>query len=179
MNHIHISNAIIDNITRDREITYVTISYNEPRRQRQTVRMVVTRDTRIRDENGRPVTARELQRGMIVDAAISSAMTRSIPPQANAFWIQIIRRARTTQTTVGRIVGIDINNQSIRTISDGNISSMIQFNLAPDTEIIGLLGRRITLRELWIGAKVRVEHASFMTASIPPQTTAYVIRVIG
>lgn len=179
MNQIQVSNATIDDITRDGRVSYVTISYNEPRQPQQVVRLVVTQDTIIRDSNGCIISARELQRGMIVNAGFSSAMTRSIPPQATAFWIQIIRRPQAVQTTVGRIAQIDNQNQSITTVCSRNASSVIRFNISPDTEIIGLTGRRITLRDLWIGAQVRVEHANFMTASIPPQTTAFAIRVIG
>lgn len=179
MNGIRVSDAVIEQITRDGRASYVTISYQEPRRQRQTVQLVVSGETRIWDENGFPVTVRELQQGMVVNATFSSAMTRSIPPQAAAFWIQIVSRNQPVQTTVGRIIQIDNQNQSIMTVEPGNLNSIIQFNLAPSTEMIGLLGRQITLSDLWIGAQVRVEHANFMTASIPPQTTAYSIRVIG
>ncbi|MDD3251872.1 MAG: hypothetical protein PHV18_04860 [Lachnospiraceae bacterium] len=179
MNEMYAWNAVIDEITRDGNVSYVTISYAEQGQMRQTVRLVVTRDTIIRAENGAIVTVRELQRGMTVHAAFSVAMTRSIPPQATAFWIQIVSRPRAVQTTVGRIIQIDVQNQSITTICSCNTAPMIRFNLAPNAEIIGLTGRRIGLRDLWIGAQVRVEHADFMTASIPPQTTAYRIRVIG
>jgi hypothetical protein len=41
-----------------------------------------------------------------------------------------------------------------------------------------LFGRRIRLSDLFSGLRVRVEHATFMTASIPPQTFAFVIQVI-
>lgn len=177
MNQIRVSNAIIEDISRDGKVTYVTITYNN--RGEQTVKLIVTRDTVIRNENGFPVAVRELQEGMIVDAVFSSAMTRSIPPQANAFRIRIVKRPIQTQTTVGRIIQIDARNQSITTIDSHNLRSVIQFNLAPDAKIFGIVGRPIELRDLWIGAQVRVEHANFMTASIPPQTTAFTIRVIG
>ena len=44
--------------------------------------------------------------------------------------------------------------------------------------IIGRNGRQIPFSDLRVGMRVRVRHANFMTASIPPQTTAYEIWVL-
>lgn len=174
-----VTNAVIDSITRDRQNSLVTISYMEPGQQRQTVRLVVSGNTRIRDEIGRPIDASRLQQGMMVNAVFSEVMTRSIPPQANAYSIQIVSRPRQTKTTVGRIINIDRQNRNFTTISSNSPTSMVQFNLTPSTEIFGLWGRSISFGNLQPGMRVRVEHANFMTASIPPQTTAYTVYVIG
>lgn len=179
---IRVTDAIIEQISFDRGDTFVTIVYREPsgsfRGQIQTVRLVVNRRTTIRDEFGRQISVRELQEGMIVDAVFSAAMTRSIPPQAEAFQIVVVRREQRRNTTEGRIVQIDNRAQFITTITGNNPSSIIRFNVTPSTLILDPLGRRISLRNLVPGLRVRVHHAAFMTASIPPQTTAFEIRVI-
>jgi hypothetical protein len=46
------------------------------------------------------------------------------------------------------------------------------------TEIFDRRGNRIRFRDLRPGQMVRVEHADFMTMSIPPQTTAYIVWVL-
>lgn len=180
-NVIRVFSAVIQSISRDRNTTLVTISYNNcigcPRSS-DTVRLVVNQDTTIQDERGRNIRANELQRGMIVDASFSSAMTRSIPPQAQAFFIQIRRRSDRNETTTGRIIEVNSRNNYILVLRNQNPSSAIRFNISPETVILDFLGRRTSISSLRAGFRVRVEHASFMTASIPPQTTAFTVRMI-
>lgn len=143
----------------------------------QTVRLNISDNTVVLDENSNRIPATDLRAGMIVNAAFSSAMTRSIPPQAMAYVIQVVRRTE-DNVTIGRIVNVDRRNRSFTTISDGNLSSVIQFNVPEDAEIWNIFGRPMSFSNLVSGLRVRVRHAPFMTASIPPQTTALEIRVI-
>lgn len=105
-------------------------------------------------------------------------MTRSIPPQSNAFMIRIMQRQLPDSVTVGRIIDIDRQNRNFTTIGDNNRSSIIRFNVPEDARIFDIAGRPMNFSRLMPGMRVRVRHASFMTASIPPQTTASEIRVI-
>ena len=178
---INISNGLIDDIRFDRSTAFVTITYQDCANcpgSRQTVTLVTTNNTLIFDECGNIIPARDLRTGMTVNATFSSAMTRSIPPQATAFIIRVVRRPQNDSVTTGRIINVDRQNPSITTISDGNISSAIRFNISPDTIILNRVGRPIELSRLVPGLRVRVRHATFMTASIPPQTTAFEIRVL-
>ena len=179
-NSIHVSGAIIDEITSDSRNWFVTITYRDTqgpgRGQNQTVRLVVSRDTRILDENGRNIPPRSLEKGMVVDAVFSSAWTMSIPPQAQAFQIRVVSRPRRSDFTVGRVVQMDCRNQFIVVLTNNN--SRVRFNLNAETRILGPFGIPLSICELIPGLRVRVEHATFMTASIPPQTTAFVIQVI-
>ncbi len=178
---IHVRNAVIEEITSNRDNTFVTIFYTDCencRQNNQTVRLVVSNRTRIFDENGNRIPARNLRVGMTVDASFSSAMTRSIPPQANAYMIQITQTIRPEIVTVGRIIEINRQNRNFTAISDGNLSSIVRFNVPPNTPIIDRLGRPVNFSRLTPGMRVQVRHASFMTASIPPQTTAFEIRIL-
>lgn len=144
----------------------------------QMIRLNVGNNTVILDENNNRILLRDLQKGMVVNAAFSNATTRSIPPQSAAYVIQVIGRPLEDQVTVGRIVDIDRQNRSFTTISDGNISSVIRFHLADDAKIFNSFGRPMQFASLVPGLRVRVRHAAFMTMSIPPQTTAFEVRVI-
>ena len=180
-NVIRVFSALIEEISRDRNTTLVTISYNNCigcASQRGSVRLVVNQDTAIQDERGRNIRAGELQRGMRVDAVFSSVMTRSIPPQAQAFYMQVVRRGNQSETTTGRIIEINSRNNYIMVLRNQNPSSVVRFNITPNTTVLDLFGRRTSLSSLRAGFRVRVEHASFMTASIPPQTTAFTVQVI-
>lgn len=81
-------------------------------------------------------------------------------------------------TTIGRIIDIDRASRHFTTISDGNRSSIIRFNVPEEAKIFDIFGRQMNFSRLTPGMRVQVQHASFMTMSIPPQTTAFVVRVL-
>ncbi len=250
----NIPNATIEEITRERGNTFVTVRYMNAMgssRSEQTIRLVVGSQTIIVNRLGGTVPVSELRVGMMINATVSSAMTRSIPPQATAYLIRIIRNAemlpqpelpmgppmrpprppmppqpeppmeppmrppgqprppqqeppmrppgsprppqpeppmrppgmptqpgQPEEVTVGRILDVDQNNRSFTTISDGNFSTVIRFNVADNAWILDRSGREISFDRLSAGMRVRVRHANFMTASIPPQTTAFEVRVL-
>lgn len=180
-NIIRVFSAIIEEISREGNTTFVTISYDNCigcTRSTDSVRLVVNQNTVIYDERGRNIRANELRRGMVVDANFSSTMTRSIPPQAQAFLIRVARKTNRSETTIGRIVEVNTRNSFILVLRNQNPSSAIRFNIAPNTDILDLFGRRTSLASLRPGFRVRVEHATFMTASIPPQTTAFTVQIV-
>lgn len=181
MNFINVSNAVIEQIQFRGTTAFVTITYEERQgrfNRQQTVVLVVTPNTVIRDSRNRLIRARDLEVGMIINALFSSAMTRSIPPQAQAYQITIGNQPPRTSTSEGRILRINVPEQFIVTINNNNLSSAVRFNITNQTVILDPFGRRISLRNLIPGLRVRVEHANFMTASIPPQTPAFRIQVI-
>lgn len=92
---MNIANAVIEDIFRERGTTFITVVYTEGtgnRRRQERIRLVVGSQTVILNENGFPVPASMLRVGMTIHATVSTAMTRSIPPQANAFLIRIVSR---------------------------------------------------------------------------------------
>jgi len=175
----HISNAMIEDISMERNQRQIRISYSDCTTcpQKQLI-LNIDRDTLIQDERGNRIRPRDLHIGMTIDTLVSSAMTRSIPPQTQAFQIRVVRRPAASQTTVGFILDTDERNRSITTISNWNPSSIIQFNTTQDTIILDRNGRNIPFSRLMPGQRVRVGHATFMTAGIPPQTTAFSIQLL-
>ena len=112
---INISNGTIEEIVRERENTLVTVTYRgKPgeRRREQTVRLVVNMRTIILNAQGMPVKVSALREGMTINASFSSNLTRSIPPQAVAYVIRIVRRPMPDQFTTGRILNIDRRERS-------------------------------------------------------------------
>ena len=177
----HISNGTIEEIRFDNNVAYITISYIDfinRRRTERTLTLAAGRNTTILDERGNFVPASTLRTGMMINAVTSSTMTRSIPPQTSAFLIRILSRPLSDVTTGGRIVDIDRQNRSFTAIADGNLSSVTRYNVDENARIIGRNGRPMNFSMLMPGMRVRIRHAAFMTASIPPQTTAFEIRVL-
>lgn len=186
-NVIHAKDAVVEEIFNDNRSSFVTISYGVPAGfgliNIEIVTLVVDRNTVIRNRRGNRIGVRDLNPGDIVDASFSAAMTRSIPPQSRAFTITVVRE-NTNPLPVfpniveDRIAEIDRNNNFLITGNPNDMMSQIRFVVSDTTEIYDRRGNRIRLRDLRPGQMVRVEHADFMTASIPPQTTAFRIWVI-
>lgn len=144
------------------------------------VTLVVSQNTVIQDRRGRNTNLRDLREGMVVDAVFSANMTFSIPPQARAYRITVAERRsdRNRETTVGTVLQLDIRNRFIYTGSFSRAIDLMRFVITNDTIILNRNGNRISLRNLRPGKRVRVEHANWQTASIPPQTVAYTVRVL-
>lgn len=176
-----LSNGTIEEITRERGNTLLTVGYMTGRgnqRREERIRLVAGPRTIILNVNGFPVSANSLRRGMRINATFSSAMTRSIPPQANAHLIRILGREPQEHVTTGGILNVDRNSRSFTLLTEQVNSSIIRFNVTEDTKITDQNGRSINFSRLRPGMRVRVRHAKFMTTSIPPQTTAFEIRVL-
>lgn len=176
-----ISNATIEEISQDRNNTLVTAVYRDRRNNRgeeQRVRMVVGPATVVVKMDGNRGTEADLSVGMVVNAILSQQATRSIPPQSEAFFVEIVKGGEESSTTVGRIVDIDRMGRSFTTISDGNFTSILRFNVPQNTPITNRMGRNIEFNSLFPGMRVEVRHANFMTNSIPPQTTALEVKVL-
>lgn len=176
-----ITNGTIDEIETGRNGSFVLVSYRDcPNcsRDNQAIRLNVGNNTVIMDENSNRIPLTDLRAGMTVNAAFSNATTRSIPPQSAAYVIQVVGRPRNDNVTKGRIVDVNRQNRSFTTISDGKASSIMRFNVADDAQILNGMGRPMNFASLVPGLRVRVRHAAFTTRSIPPQTTAFEVRVI-
>ena len=180
-NLIQIQEGLIEDIYIDNRTGYVTISYGVMGDfnmiHMNLVVLIVSRDTIIQNQCGEDMSLRELREGMVIDAEISTVMTRSMPPQSKAFRITVIQDD-CANVKVGRILSVDLTNSFLYIGNPNDISSQIRFTITDSTVILNRRGNRICLCELRPGQMVRVEHASFMTMSIPPQTTAFEIQIL-
>ena len=178
---LYLSNGRIIELFFDRGTLLATVVYSDGPRGRQTeqtVRLAIDSNTIVLNTNGAPIRASSLSEGIIINAVYSSAMTRSIPPQAAAYFITVVRRVPAETVTTGRILEVDRINRSFTTIGDCDPSSIIRFNASENTVFHDRSGRLINFNRLNPGMRVQVRHANFMTASIPPQTTAFEVRML-
>lgn len=192
-NILRVDNALIEDVfTTSNSTGFIVISYadNSPNQTPtiQRIRLNITRNTVLVNSFGRNMCLCDFHVGMWVNAVFSSFMTRSIPPQTNAFFVMARRTAQPPvlppinpgppNTTTARIASVDPVNQLIVTGNRNNINSQARFIVNQATTITDRDGRLINLRALRPGQTVRIIHANFQTASIPPQTTAYHIQVL-
>lgn len=185
-NTLRIDNALVEDIfCRNNSTGNLIISYSAPEANQlisiQTIQLNINSNTTIIDSFGRNVNLCSIQTGMWVNAIFSSRITGSLPPQSNAFII-IVKRQPQPQpmpsVTTDRIASVDTRNNFIYTGNPNNLNSQIRFVLSNSTPIKDRFGNPISIRVLRPGQMVRITHASFMTASIPPQTTAYSIQLL-
>lgn len=178
---IRVRNALIEEIMIDRGIGYVTISYGKLGKSNiihmNVVTLIAGRQTVIRDQFGQNLSLRDLEEGMTINAVFSSAMTRSIPPQTQALRITVTDDIN-YHVTVDRVLRIDLNNGFLYTGIANDPLSQMRFVITQSTLILDRRGNRINLRNIRPGQTVRIEHATFQTASIPPQTTAFRVQIL-
>ena len=183
-NIMRIDNALVEEVfCYDNSVGHILISYAVRDADQvtsiQTLRLNTGRNTVILNMFGSRINACQLRKGMWINAVFSSRMTRSIPPQANAFLIIVKRNPRPqNNTTDGRIASVDPRNRFLITGNPDDINSQIRYTISDDTVILNRFGNPIPLRALRPGQMVRITHADFQTASIPPQTAAYRIQII-
>lgn len=181
-NVIHVEDALINEVyTENRRTGYVLITYGVPAQnpsRYDQVQLNVDRNTRINNEFREPITLSELENGMRISVDFSAAMTRSIPPQSNAFRIEVLpEQLPPVMITTDRVVSVDAVNGMLTTGNPYDINDQMVFNISSTTVILDRDGNRIPLSAIQPGQMVRVEHANFQTLSIPPQSPAYRVQV--
>lgn len=182
-NTMSVENALVEEVCHDsRTSGHILISYpikDECGKSKRTLlRLNVTRNTKIISHCGKPLFLCDIKKGMCIDACFSSSMTRSIPPQSNAFEITVLKKKDEINITTGCVLNVDIRRGFLLTGTPHRPSQQMRFILTDTTIIRDKCGKSIRLCSLRPGQMVRVEHASFQTASIPPQTTAFCIQIV-
>ena len=180
---IRVENALVEEVVFENIGTgYILISYRRPEKSNianvELLRLNISPFTRIENQFSERIRLMEIRKGMRVNAAFSSAITRSIPPQSSAFEIVVLTNPHSTKTTISRVIRIDVPGGFLYTGNPFDPLHQMKFVVNNATVITDENGNRIRLRNLHIGQMVRVEHANFQTMSIPPQTTAFRIHVL-
>lgn len=185
-NFMRVDNALVEDVVCQSDcVGFMVISYAVPGANQttatQNLRLNINRNTVLLNTAGRNMCLCSIQEGMRVDAVFSPRMTRSIPPQSNAFLI-IARRpsqpAPTPNVTTARIAMVDADNGFLLTGNPFDVNSQTRFVVSNTTRITNQNGNPIRLQALRPGQMVRITHADFQTASIPPQTTAFTIQLV-
>ncbi len=182
-NILHVDNALVEEVVVNNARTgYLLISFGVSDENsviyREEVRLNIGENTIIIDENGRTLNLNNLREGMRVDADFSAAMTRSIPPQANAYRIVVLEEEASVAITTDRVVSVDTNNHFLLTGNPNDIYDQMVFTISRETVIRSQDNQPISLGDIKPGQLVRVEHATFQTLSIPPQSPAYRVQVL-
>lgn len=182
---LQVENALVEEVvTTGRNAGHIIISYAVPRRNGGTsielFRLNVSSNTIILNSLGLPTNLSEIRKGMWIDARFSPLITRSNPPQSNAFLIRVRRQVQppASSVTTDRVASVDVVNGFLYTGDPRNINRQTRFVVTNSTAILDRNGNPISLWAIRPGQMVRITHANFQTASIPPQTTAFSIQLV-
>lgn len=181
-NAMQVQNALAEEVSVTNNTTgYIIISYTDGSangaESLQYLRLNVNNNTGIVNLAGGCNCLSDIREGMWIDAIFSPQMTRSIPPQSNAFLI-LARRGlpASTETTTARILNIGEN--AILAGNPRNMHNQTLFLVTEHTVVRNRMGNPIALSNLRPGQMIRVTHSNAQTASIPPQTTAFFMQVL-
>lgn len=179
---ISILDATIERIFTNENSRYITISYITADQysmiHKNFITLVVGPDTLILNPFGESVSFDSLRPKLFVDVDLSAAMTFSIPPQAKAFRIIVNYKNWPFNARIARVLRVDVDNKFLYTGNADNIYSQVRFVINDSTQILDSAGKKIKLEDLKPGQFVRLAYATFMTASIPPQTTAFRVQTL-
>lgn len=181
-NIMRVDNALVEEVSStSRNTGHLLISYAVPGSNGmisiELLRLNISRNTVITNSLGLPMCLCDIRKGMWIDGLFSSIMTKSNPPQANAFLIVARKQAQPSMNvTTDRVAMVDVNNGFLYTGNPHNINTQMKFVITDNTIILNRNGIPIGLHLLRPGQLVRVNHANFQTASIPPQTTAFFVQ---
>lgn len=183
-NIMRVDNALVEDVfSRNGQIGYILISHTIPGpngvMSSDTLRLNINESTVIVNSFGLNICLCNIIPGMRIDAIFSPAMTRSIPPQTNAFFVMTQTEVQPpSSVSTDHIVNVDIDNGFVYTGIADNIYSQTRYVVSDSTSIVNRNGNPVSIRALRPGQLVRIIHANFQTASIPPQTTAFNIQIL-
>lgn len=180
---LHVDNAYIEDVAANTESTgYLLVSFGTSDENnmtyKQVIRLNVGNHTLIMGESGELLDMYDLEKGLHIAADFSAAMTRSIPPQSNAYRIVVLQEEADINITTDRVVSIDVDNGFLLTGNPYDFYDQLIFTISDETVILDQENNIIPLEAILPGQLVRVEHAIFQTLSIPPQSPAYRVRVL-
>lgn len=184
-NNTFIERAVIQSITNDSRVGYVTIQYGIMDRNRITqmhlLTLVVGRTTRITDQFGNRSSLRGLRVGMVISTSFTPIASRINQPLARADRITILQEDESSLIVTDRVLETNQDGQFgfILTGTAGNTMNQIRFVVSDETKLRDRNGNRIRFRDIRPGQTVRIERASFQTMSIPPQTSALTVQVLS
>ena len=185
-NLMRIDNALVESVSCNNNNNHagnIIVSYAVPQMSGgvsiENLQLNINRNTILLNSFGLTSCLCCIQPGMWVNAVFSSRMTRSIPPQSNALFITVLQSVRpSTPVSIGRIASVDAKNRFIYTGNPNDINTQTRYVVTNRTRITNRFGLPIGFTALRPGQMVRITHADYMTASIPPQTTAFRIELL-
>lgn len=130
--------------------------------------------TVVLDAAGQRIKGTSLAEGDKLEADYGPVVTKSIPLQATAQEIRLLKEESSLRGIIERNdeQGILVKGAS------SNFGQQVRLLINEDTIMIDQKGETITKEALVSGMLIKASHSSLATFSLPPQTVAYLIEVV-
>jgi hypothetical protein len=176
-------NALVEEVyTPDSRTGYIKISYSLPGDREMVFtdlfQLNVGWNTILINQFNESISLCRILKGMTINAWFSTDIIDSTPPQSNAYRIVAFLPAPNIRVLIDRISSIDTQNGFLYVGNPNNEVDQIRFVISNMTQILDQENEVIPLNSLQAGQMVRVEYGDIMTASIPPQTSAFLVQVV-
>lgn len=147
----------------------VMLLVNGGREDSESIVLKVYEDTKIVNPlTGEAVLVDDLKEGDNIRGFYKPMLTKSLPPQANAEKIEVLKDIGFTR---GNITEIGINEDNAH-IFVGDFPDGIKLIIGDETKIVTEDNRELTLEDLQEGTQVDVYYGPIMTMSLPPISLA-------
>lgn len=176
-------NALVEEVyTPNSRTGYIKISYSIPGEREMVftdlLQLNVGWNTILINQFNESISLCRILKGMTINAWFSTDITDGTPPQSNAYRIVAFLPAPNIRVIIDRITSIDTQNGFLYVGNPRNEVEQIRFIISNMTQILDQENRVIPLNSLQTGQMVRVEYGDIVTASIPPQTPAYLVQLL-
>jgi hypothetical protein len=180
---MQVQNALVEEVyTPDSRTGYIKISYSLPGEREMVftdlLQLNVGWNTILINQFNESISLCRILKGMTINAWFSTDITDDTPPQSNAYRIVAFLPAPNIRVLIDRITSVDPPNRSLYVGNPRNEVDQIRFIISDMTQILDQENRVIPLNSLQAGQMVRVEYGDIVTASIPPQTPAYLVQLL-
>lgn len=177
---IHVDNALVEDVSTGNSRTgFILISYAKEGENEmvfiELLQLNVGWETILMNQQGDPISLCLVRKGMFVNAAFSSMMTASIPPQAKALRIIALIPNQVSQITKDRIVSVDTRNNILYAGNPNDPEDQVQFYINSSTILLDKNGNPIYATDLQPGQMIEVEHSAPQNSN--PFTMAIRIQI--
>jgi hypothetical protein len=176
-------NVLVEEVyTPDSRTGYIKISYSIPGEREMVftdlLQLNVGWNTILINQFNESISLCRILKGMTINAWFSTDIMESTPPQSNAYRIVAFLPAPNVRVIIDRITSIDTQNGFLYVGNPRNEVDQIRFVISDMTQILDKENNVIPLDALQAGEMVRVEYGDIVTASIPPQTPAFLVQAL-
>ena len=150
---IEVKNAFVEEMyTPNSRTGYLLISYattgENDMVNMELVHLNIGWDTILINQYGEHISLCSIIKGTYVNASFSSIMTRSIPPQSNAYRVVALVAFSPSSVTTDRIIRLDKDNNLLYVGNPNNESEQIRFVISSATSIVDRNGSPVSIDDL-------------------------------
>ncbi|QXM07115.1 protease inhibitor I42 family protein [Crassaminicella indica] len=141
--------------------------------QYKQIKFNIGEKTKVVTMEGDQLSLNDIKEGTRLEVFYGPKMTRSLPPIATAEKVVV----QDTICKTGEVKNISTTKKGT-SIQVSVLKNSIIYHIAENTEIVDAFGKKLSIKDIKEGTKIKAYSGLAMTMSLPPQTTAKKIVII-